>query len=223
MMSEQKKYKLIRDGNKIGIQTNQIVNKKPLKPLFLDFSKIYRDFLRDNSLRNQILMRALGAKKGLRTVVDATAGFCGDSLLMLAAGFQVTAFEQSDIIFDLISQARSIFFELENQNIEKEKFLIFHSNALDGMNTNLIEAPEVIYLDPMFPKKKKSLSPKEMQVLQYLLPPPDEGLILKLFDGAIKFATQRVVVKRPLTAPPIVESPSHKFLGKSIRYDMYLV
>lgn len=84
---------------------------------------------------------------------------------------------------------------------------------------------DVIYLDPMFPRrKKKALVKKEMQILQALLGPADEEEATLLLDRALRCAGQRVVVKRPRISHPLGgRSPDRSFVGRSHRFDLYLV
>jgi 16S rRNA (guanine1516-N2)-methyltransferase len=94
--------------------------------------------------------------------------------------------------------------------------------------------PDVIYIDPMFPegngkssgKGKTAAVKKEAMLLRMLVgegadPVQDE----ELFTLAMQVATARVVVKRSLRAPAIVESPPPQasFKGKSVRVDRYAI
>jgi 16S rRNA (guanine1516-N2)-methyltransferase len=74
----------------------------------------------------------------------------------------------------------------------------------------------------MYPSKKKSaLARKEMRIFKDLV---GEDLDSTLFlEWALKTATERVVIKRPLEALPIKEKPSASYFGKSTRYDMYKI
>ena len=84
------------------------------------------------------------------------------------------------------------------------------------------EKPQVIYLDPMFPQKKKSSLPrKEMVLFRSLV--GDDTDSEELLQIALKTAKERVVVKRPLKSAPILKEPQHSFEGNSVRYDLYLV
>lgn len=102
--------------------------------------------------------------------------------------------------------------------------------------------PAVVYLDPMFPQRKKTaLVKKEMRILQALVeeeiksssrkPGNERGKSVKeeeeqkLFDAAMRLATRKVVVKRPVHGPEIVDhiAPSHSVIGKNSRFDVYSV
>ncbi len=86
----------------------------------------------------------------------------------------------------------------------------------------------MIYLDPMFPEKKKSAkSGKESILLKCLAAQTTEDEEGRLLDVALQVA-KRVVVKRPRLAPTL-KSSSKKFLrptmqyeGKAVRYDVYV-
>ncbi len=82
---------------------------------------------------------------------------------------------------------------------------------------------DVIYLDPMFPEKKKSSLPsKEMQFLQEYL--GEGGLSEGLLLNALKMDCKRVVVKRHLRSDYLDDiKPDFQVKGKAVRYDVYSI
>jgi 16S rRNA (guanine1516-N2)-methyltransferase len=82
--------------------------------------------------------------------------------------------------------------------------------------------PEVVYLDPMFPHKKKSaLVKKEMRLFQQLLGADEDADAL--LEPALSLAQKRVVVKRPNDAPFLAnKEPSMAIRSKKHRFDVYL-
>ena len=94
-------------------------------------------------------------------------------------------------------------------------------DAISELNA-LQAKPDVVYLDPMYPprRKKSALAKKEMQVLRTLV--GDDPDAKQLFEVARKIATERVVVKRPVYAEPIVAKPSMSYESKLVRFDVYL-
>ena len=99
-------------------------------------------------------------------------------------------------------------------------------NLLTGDAIKLLvqlqETPECIYLDPMFPpkRKKSALAKKAMTVLRDIL--GDDLDREDLFAAAWQATGKRLVVKCPDDAEPIVPNPSESFSGKLVRYDVYL-
>ena len=87
----------------------------------------------------------------------------------------------------------------------------------------LMDPVDVIYLDPMFPKRQKSgLINKKLQLIQKLEPPCSEEK--DLFDAAIKAGPSRIIVKRPLKSVCLDgREPSYILKGKAIRYDCYVM
>ncbi|HSD97968.1 MAG TPA: class I SAM-dependent methyltransferase, partial [Sulfuricaulis sp.] len=81
---------------------------------------------------------------------------------------------------------------------------------------------EVIYLDPMFPPKRKKSAAvkKEMRLLRDLV--GDDPDAKELLEISRHVALDRVVVKRPDHAPPLAPDPSMSLAGKLVRYDVYL-
>lgn len=166
--------------------------------------------------KGQPLAKAVGLAKGYTKVLDATGGLGGDAMVLSSLGCQVTVCERHPLIALL----------LENGLDRARRELEFASNVHLVMDSafayldRLDEPPQVIYLDPMYPAKAKSALPrKEMQMLEELVGGDTDQS--ELFALALGKATERVVVKRPKSAPPFAP-PSHSFGGTTTRYDMYL-
>ena len=83
------------------------------------------------------------------------------------------------------------------------------------------EAPDVIYLDPMFPERGKSAKVKKSMAFFHQLVGSDDDAAA-LLPLALATAGYRVVVKRPRHAPPLADiKPGLCFEGKSTRFDVY--
>ena len=85
------------------------------------------------------------------------------------------------------------------------------------------DKPEVIYLDPMYPERKKSAQVKKnMQILQTLLGKDEDTE--SLLNRALSTAKKRVVVKRPKGAENIPGiKPDICIESKKTRYDVYVI
>ena len=86
----------------------------------------------------------------------------------------------------------------------------------------LRNAPDVIFLDPMFPERQKSaLVKKKFQLLQRLEQPcaDEEALI----GAALEAKPKKVIVKRPVKGAYLGGIiPSYSLTGSTIRYDCYI-
>jgi 16S rRNA (guanine1516-N2)-methyltransferase len=82
-------------------------------------------------------------------------------------------------------------------------------------------AGTVIYLDPMFPERKKAAAvKKEAVMLQRLADQTDDSE--SLWEWAWDQPVERIVVKRPLRAPILGHiRPAHTLRGKSVRFDVF--
>lgn len=166
------------------------------------------------------LAQALGRKT--KTVVDATTGWGQDSLFMFRMGYQVSCIERSPVMAELLADG---FRRLNQQDWMQRLHLsappLHTGNAIELL-TDLAAPPDCIYLDPMFPpkRKKSALAKKSMVILRDLLgDDTDKDL---LFNVALQAAGKRVVVKSPDDAEPLGGKPSESFSGKLLRYDVYL-
>lgn len=177
------------------------------------------------SLKNELLAKAIGMKpKDNPIILDVTAGLGRDSYILATVGFTVTMLEQSGLVYNLLKDG----IERASKNphladIMQKMQLIHIDSTIWLKNLKKDQYPDVIYLDPMFPERKKSSSvKKEMVILQDLLVKDSNDQAL--FDLAFACAKKRVVVKRPRLAPNIVErAPNYTVSGKSSRFDIYLI
>ncbi len=166
------------------------------------------------------LAQALGRKT--LTVVDATAGWGQDSLAMFRMGYQVTSIERNPVMAALLEDA---YHRLGEQDWVQQLGLaipkLIEGDAIQVLG-KLNDKPDCIYLDPMFPPKRKqsALTKKPLRVLRDLV--GDDGDKEQLFAAALQYCGKRVVVKSPDYAEPLGGKPSESFRGKLLRYDVYL-
>ncbi|MFV9615836.1 MAG: class I SAM-dependent methyltransferase, partial [Gammaproteobacteria bacterium] len=176
--------------------------------------------------RGQAIAKAMGLKSGITpTILDTTAGLAADAFVLATLGCPVTLIERSPIIFALINDAvERASLSDKFQSIIEQGFNIINADANDFITQQLAKnapKPDVIYIDPMYPERKKSaLVKKDMQILQRLHGNDDTTSLL--FEKALLYAKKRVVVKRPLHAETISKKmPNTCIKSKKTRYDIY--
>lgn len=91
----------------------------------------------------------------------------------------------------------------------------------DGGEVASVRQPDVIFLDPMFPERKKSsLVKKKLQMIQSMEPPASEEV--ELLEAAKAAAPSKIIVKRPVKGEHLAgEKPDYSIEGKVIRYDLF--
>lgn len=151
-------------------------------------------------------------------VVDATAGVGVDGFHLAAAGAHVTMVERSDVLFVLLRDAWNRGLADPTLHAAAQRVQVLHGDALDWIPR--LPAPDVVYLDPMYPDRGKSAAKsKEMRLLRELV--GGDADAVDLFSVAQSRAQRRVVVKRPAKAPPLGGPPSGAIGGRSVRFDLY--
>lgn len=184
-----------------------------------DFSKIIHRII-PNNLNRELVVKASRFKKGdmQPIAIDATAGLGEDAFLLAASGYYVYLYERNPIIalllYDALRRGR------DNPVIEpivkRMKLQVADSTCVLNQ---LHDSPDLVMLDPMFPKRSKSgLIKKKFQLLHQLEAPCiDEE---KLLDSAISINPQKVIIKRPLKGPFLADyPPDYSIKGKTIRFD----
>ena len=187
-----------------------------------DFTKMKKR-LKGGIIGTEMLPRAAKLKGGPANplAIDATAGLGEDSILLAAAGFRVWMFERNEVIAALLKDAlRRAREDAELLPIVSRMELI-GNDSIEGMK-HLSERPDVVFLDPMFPERKKSaLIKKKFQLLHELEEPCKEET--ELLEAAIAAGPRKVVVKRPEKGEYLAgRKPDYSLPGKAIRYDCFV-
>lgn len=184
--------------------------------LKIDFDRDQLNYSRSHRGKNELLAKAVGSTKGIHRVLDLSVGMAIDSIFLTQLGFEVTGVERSPLLYVLLREAF-----LKTQDPDLKKYELHFAEAADFLKQNLGQLNfDAIYFDPMYPHKKKSALPKQEMVLFRDLVGHDEDAA-EVLKEALKWDCQRVVVKRPINATPLIPGAIHNFEGKLVRYDVY--
>ena len=209
-------YTLYFGAKGIELRTSNNVNHSGQR---VDFLSIDRRVGAGNLSKKQPLPKAIGEHK---LIVDATAGFGMDAARLSLMGYDVIAIEQSPVISAMLRDG--LYRAQQDAGFSKAiggRLTIVESNSTKHL-LGLSEI-EVVYIDPMFPQKRKksALPPGNIQALQSIVGHEDPLQTEQLFETAMQTATQRVVVKRPTYAPHLGTKPVAVHEGKLVRYEVY--
>ncbi len=177
----------------------------------------------------ELLRRALGAHPQRRlNVLDATGGLGRDAFQMAQYGCRVSVYERNPVVAALLRDGLRRARAAAETRAIAGRITLHCGDSLVKIRQLHHDAAghwtfDVIYLDPMFPRRTKSaLVKKEMQILQVLLGHEDNGP--ELLEAALNGATAKVVVKRPARAVTLAgPKPSHSITGRTTRFDVYLI
>ena len=182
-----------------------------------DFEKMLRR-ISGGRLQHEMLAHVAKTKSPNPTAIDATAGMGEDAILLAACGYEVTLYEQNPVIAALLKDAmrRAKGHPVLGEIIERMHLV--EGDSIEGMKS-VPDAPDLIYLDPMFPARQKSgLINKKLQLIQKLEQPcfEEEALL----EAAILAHPKKIIIKRPLKGANLAgKKPSYTIKGKAIRYD----
>ncbi|MFT6033459.1 MAG: 16S rRNA (guanine1516-N2)-methyltransferase [Arenicella sp.] len=208
---------LSKDTNGLNLRWN-IADQKSLK-FHLDFVKSVKQIRSFPAPKQGAFNQALGKKSV--SIIDATGGWAGDAMLMCLQGYRVTVIERLPLMAALIEEA---FLRLAKSEYAANNPIciptVVWGNAADHLDDLKGEA-DCVYLDPMFPpkRKKKAASNKQMQLLRWLAGADSDAAELAVLA---KQHFPRLAVKRPDYAEPLIGKPTIQFSSKLVHYDVYL-
>lgn len=197
-----------------------------LGPLYIDVVGDTQNYRKSQHKgKQELISKALGLAKGDPEIWDMTFGLGQDSIFLAEIGAKVRGFERNPMIFllmtDGLERAKGRFPLLKNLKLTfMDSVELLRQNQLELKNIGLNEWPDAMYLDPMFPQKKKSALPrKEMQIFRKLA--GDDLDSLELLEFAFLKAKDRIVIKRPVKAPDLKPGKVHSYEGNTVRFDVY--
>lgn len=254
----------VDDGNPSKSNKKKQKKKPLMQPVCIDFapppdSKLGKR-VGGKQQGNEMLLKAISAGKytndnGGCIVFDLTTGFGQDSMIL--AGDRniqkLLMVERDEIVFLLLSDALrrlSLIADIDDRYTPLFKKLdLRKSDSIDLCTEALseesnLERPDICYLDPMFPPRKKAAAVKKnMQILHGMFQTNESNADdverwsqeRTLLDSALNLAKKRVVVKRPVNAETLgtsssmnneqnsVPLPSFQLKGSINRFDVYII
>lgn len=176
--------------------------------------------------KGQDIAKAIGLHKHKSPhVLDATAGLGREAFVLASLGCTVTLLERSPTVHALLADGLRRTQHGDDLEIRliTQRMTLHHADA-----HHWFDAPppphrwDVVYLDPMFPERRKSaLVQKEMRFFHEVVGDDNDADVLLAL--ATQHARYRVVVKRPRHAPELSRlKPAFVITGKAVRYDVYL-
>ena len=134
----------------------------------------------------------------------------------------VTAIEQDIYIYLLLADALRRAKLLTHLECIAKNITLINCNSGEYIN-NTENKFDCIYLDPMFPYRRKSAKVKQNMQLLHTIVTNNEDANKLLFESVIHSKkTKKLIVKRPAKAELLSEKkPSSQLKGKANRFDVY--
>jgi len=184
--------------------------------------------LNHSGKNSEAVCRAVIGRLSHPKVFDATAGLGRESIILQNAGAEVTMFERNPVIWLLLLSAvhkagsqSEIMAALKN-GLPRLAPL---GSVAENLNRSYdFKNPDVVYYDPMFPKRTKTaLVKKEMRIFHELVGYDEDTL--DYANYLLTVASHHLVVKRPGGEPPLeLNVRRSSFVdGKACRFDCYFV
>ena len=193
--------------------------ERALTPLKIDIQKGALGWRLARAKHETHLKKAIGKTDRPLRILDATAGLLGDSMIMLALGHSVTAYEQSKILYTMLNNELNQLSETDSNLLN---FKLINSNVCE---TNFNEKSfDIIYFDPMYPEDKASSARRsDLKKINSIL--KIEGLASdseSTFTYLRSIPKTKLIVKRPVKVDAFEGSINYQIKGKSVRFDIYL-
>lgn len=222
-MSTAADFKLERQEGQLALSC---ISDPSLGAVSVDFDDKSLAWRQRHPAQPETLLKAVGLRSGqaLR-ILDGTAGFGLDAFILASTGCEVLMLERNAWVHALLADGLHRAAGSDDERVRKavSRMQLLHADSTLVASESIGGAPDVVYLDPMFPERRRKSAKvkKHMAMLQLLLDaePDAPGLLA----WAMGLGARRVVVKRPRIAGFLDAcKPSYQLPGSSSRFDIYL-
>ena len=219
-------FSLQVDEDGVSLIESNLASHGPVKVDFVNGSIGHRR--RYGGGNGQAIAKAVGVSGVfLPSILDLTAGLGTDGFILASLGCDVELVERNPIIYCLLEDGiRRAIDSAATDKVLMEiirRLNLTENESIDFLSQlSKARRVDVIYLDPMFPRRQKAAKvKKEMQAFQSIVgDDPDADALLA---RAMNVAKYRVVVKRPNHARFLGQlKPTYSLKGKSTRFDIYV-
>ena len=208
LLFEQNTLKLINNG----------------KVLFIDFNNgEMLNRINPKAKKCTVIKAVEGRSKENLKILDATAGLGRDTFTLASRGHSVIAIEKDIYIFLLLNNALELAKKSSNLKNIADRITLINQDSNKYIQTT-DEKFDCIYIDPMFPPRKKSAKVKQSMQILHEIAYNDETSNNQILDNIIKSKkTKKAVVKRPINSTFLADKkPSSQIKGKINRFDIYV-
>ncbi len=172
--------------------------------------------------RNERLVRACGVSENTM-VVDATGGLGMDAWLLARAGASVRVLEQHPVVAILLADGLRRARTVDSEAVDRITLECVDSRSA---LLNLKQADAVVYLDPMYPPRRKAaLGDRRLRLLAALFAATARtgDDLAGLLAAALATPATRIVLKRPqrVALPEDIPKPTYCLAGRSTRFDVW--
>lgn len=189
--------------------------------LYFDNKKSLSQRLLAANVNQELLIKAIGKGK-YGHILDTTTGLGRDSFLMAVVSQQLVCLERNPILYQHLKHLFEVGQQNETLRPLLNKMTLINRCAIDFLNHYNGTPFDVIYCDPMFPIKSKSALPKkESQYLQKTVGTDEDAQALVCI--AMRQAKHRIVVKRPINSPFLIQKPTLQYKARAHRFDVYCI
>ncbi len=180
--------------------------------------------------KSELLLQATKAAADMQ-LIDGTAGFGHDSLILASSGARVLMLERSPVVALMLIAEKQRMRSNKNWQGLLSRLTIRHADLLaisadDLAAFDMMDGADIVYLDPMFPKDSYTAKVgKNMQALHEFIDAPDQATELRLLNQAktLLNPSGSVIVKRPIRAPYLGQlMPVQSWENEALRFDKYL-
>ena len=109
----------------------------------------------DGRLAHEMLVRAAKTTQTNVKGIDATAGMGEDAFLLAACGYEMTLYEQNPVVAVLLKDALRRAKKHPKLKDIAARMQLVENNSVDELKSR-VDDIDLIYLDPMFPSKKRA-------------------------------------------------------------------
>lgn len=196
---------------------NEITLHKKTEKKKIKIDKIKKNIIkRIKNPEKELIAKTISHIKKYK-IIDTTGGIGIDSIIFASLGNKITLIEKQPLIIKIL---KNLFKSLQEIKFITKNIKIKYGNSIKTIQHLKNNSKNIIYLDPIFPiKKKNDITKAYASIIKNI--GSNTKNYKKLFEISLKKA-KKLIVKRKKNSESInKKKPTYKISGSKIRFDIY--
>ena len=186
------------------------------------FVQIILNRIDPKSKKCNVVQAVEGRSKNKLKILDTTAGLGRDTFTLASRGHLILAIEKDPYIYLLLLDALKRAKKDQSLKYIAENITLLHADSSEYI-LYTSETFDCLYIDPMFPERKKSAKVRQNMQIMHEIAFNDEIINTLILDNAFTSSiAKKIIVKRPVNAECLsAKKSSAQIKGKTNRFDIY--
>jgi len=177
---------------------------------------------RINLYKEELLVKILKKYNNKTNIIDTTAGFGKDAIIIASAGYKINIIEKNPIIIYILKKKMNFEYKYILKKNKIKNIKIIYGDARKILyKLKKDKYPDIIYIDPFFLKLKNSAIEKTYMFILKKISKSHINTTNELIKISEKRCKKIIIIKSHIKSKLLLDNPTYQIFGSRIKFDIY--